>query len=281
MPKIDHLNFNKYERFFSFGCSMTDYFWPTWADVIGLHIPKYYNFGSPGAGNAFISNQVAEMNQRFHFNNKDLIIVMWTTVNREDRYINRKWQCCGNIYNSIHDGLYDLQYIKNYVDYRGFLIRDLGLISLTFNFLNYIDSDFLMLSHMPIIKKTTNCHSYNSLDDVVLDTSDVLDLYKDLLNEIEPDFLTVQYNSTTWPGVKIKKNDCGRYRYKYDLHPPPIDHVSYLTKIIPNLKVSEKVFNFIQQKDLKIRTFERTNFLYDLNSPEMQWKKMSKSYVSL
>ena len=40
---MQDLMLQKYNRFFSFGCSFTQYHWPTWANVIGMHF-DYDNF---------------------------------------------------------------------------------------------------------------------------------------------------------------------------------------------------------------------------------------------
>ena len=42
--QIQYLDKKKYKRFFAFGCSYTEYFWPTWPDIIGQEIPYYENW---------------------------------------------------------------------------------------------------------------------------------------------------------------------------------------------------------------------------------------------
>lgn len=79
------------KRFFAFGCSVTEYLWPTWADVISytLHRQGYecYNFGNSGGGNFGILASMVAANQRYKFNKNDIICVMWSSWNREDRYV--------------------------------------------------------------------------------------------------------------------------------------------------------------------------------------------------
>ena len=65
------MKLENYKRFFAFGCSLTRYHWPTWADIIAREIPESYNYGQSGAGNLFISNQVVEANVRHKFNDTD------------------------------------------------------------------------------------------------------------------------------------------------------------------------------------------------------------------
>ena len=46
-------------RLFTFGCSMTKYYYPTWADILGKHWEYFENWAEPGGGNQFIFNSLA------------------------------------------------------------------------------------------------------------------------------------------------------------------------------------------------------------------------------
>lgn len=90
-----------YERFFAFGCSFTQYWWPTWADIIAydLQIPSE-NWGVCGLGNVGIFHRMVEADITHNFTNNDLIITAWSTWCREDR-VNSigGWHARGNILN--------------------------------------------------------------------------------------------------------------------------------------------------------------------------------------
>jgi hypothetical protein len=83
------IDYKKYKRVFIFGCSFTKYEWPTWANILSYEMPdaEIYNFAQSGAGNLFISERVIAANQRYRYNKDDLILLMWSTHSREDRYI--------------------------------------------------------------------------------------------------------------------------------------------------------------------------------------------------
>lgn len=102
MPKLE---FSKYKRFFAFGCSFTKYCWPTWADIVSKEMPdaEYVNCGLHGSGNQLISYRIAEANTRYKFTDTDLVMVLWSTYFREDRWVNGKWLAHGNIYNQQGD----------------------------------------------------------------------------------------------------------------------------------------------------------------------------------
>ena len=46
------------KRLFTFGCSVTEFIWPTWADILGREFDYYENWGRVGAGNLYIFNSI-------------------------------------------------------------------------------------------------------------------------------------------------------------------------------------------------------------------------------
>ena len=77
--------------------------WPTWADIVSKEMPdaEFYNFGLSGGGNPLISYRVAETNNRYKFTDTDLVMIMFSTYCREDRWVtDRKWIAGGNIFNN-------------------------------------------------------------------------------------------------------------------------------------------------------------------------------------
>lgn len=232
------IDFTKYKRFFAFGCSMTRYQWPTWADMIGQEIPTYINCAQSGAGNIFISNQIAESNMRYKFNEDDLVMVMWSTITREDRYVEKQWHCHGNIY---YQNFYDKDFLMKYVDNRGQLIRDLALISLTDSLLQTTKAEYHMLSMQPleaVIRDTTN-----KLEG---EYQDVLDLYKPVVDMLKNDLLTIGCDSK-WGSLPIRHNIPGGQTHDY--HPSPKTHFNFINKVFPNLSWSKPTIDFMEFHD--------------------------------
>ena len=87
--------FNRHGRLFTFGCSMTKYMYPTWADIIGSSWDYYENWGKPSAGNEFIFNSIIECDARNHFTPDDTILIMWSGIARIDYYTNQ-WNSVNN-----------------------------------------------------------------------------------------------------------------------------------------------------------------------------------------
>jgi hypothetical protein len=121
------MNFKNYKRFFAFGCSFTQYYWPTWADIISNEFKESHNYGRNGAGNFFIYQSLIEAILQHEINKDDLVMIMFSSVTREDRFTkNRGWITPGNLY---FQNEYDEKFIKNYMCDHGYLMRDLNLDS--------------------------------------------------------------------------------------------------------------------------------------------------------
>lgn len=87
-------------RLFTFGCSFTSYFWPTWADFVGLNFDYHQNWGKPGAGNFYISSSVYECNSKHNIKEDDVVLIMFSHFNRYDSVDELyNWKTPGYIHN--------------------------------------------------------------------------------------------------------------------------------------------------------------------------------------
>ena len=107
----------KFKRLFTFGCSFTEHTPPTWADIVSwdLDIP-YKNWGVGGLGNVGIFHKMVECDLKYTFNEDDLILVLWSSWTREDRYNKDEhgtytWLAGGNVFDSPH---YSEEFTKKY-----------------------------------------------------------------------------------------------------------------------------------------------------------------------
>jgi len=232
------MNLKKYKRFFAFGCSMTQYAWPTWADLIAQEIPESYNLGRCGAGNLYIACQVAEANLRYNFNNDDLVMIMWTSVAREDRYTQRNgWITPGNIYTQ---DVYSDKFVKKFSDNAGYFLRDMNLITLTKGLLDNLKIDYYMMSMDTFVTK----------EDLLLEKiTEIKNHYQDTFNCILPDLLTLGLNGT-WPQHPISKIG----GQSADYHPSPAQHFGYLNKLFP-IKWSLNTLEFLKNEQHKMEQY--------------------------
>lgn len=212
------------KRFFAFGCSFTKYTSPTWADLIASLYPTYFNYGQPGAGNMYIFNAIMEADQRHRFNKDDLVIVQWSCPSREDRYLNKNWITPGSIVNH-----YPEDYILNYFDFRGFLMRDLAAIKATKCFLENAGCEYRFISMVPLDSN----NEYEHISDA--NVADVCEHYLDIIKLIKSSYIEVlgkygQIRPRILHGIEITDN-----------HPLPSEHYKYLQTVLPEFLIDNRL----------------------------------------
>lgn len=232
-----NIDFKKYKRFFAFGCSFTSYIWPTWADIISKEMPdaEYHNAGHCGAGNLMISARIAEASLKFKFTDTDLVIVMWSTFCREDRYFKNAWQCPGNIFTQ---NLYDNKFIKKFADTRGYLIRDLVLITNTMGYLKSLPCTSINLCSVPFSYQNEN----NNI-------SDVISVFDNTIKEI-PSSLFVLEMKEEWVNGHFYSHSAHGNNFG-DYHPDPLRYHGYLQKLGINL--TSKSYNFAKDSFFRLK----------------------------
>lgn len=90
-------------RLFTFGCSLTRYHWPTWADILGKSYHEFYNWANRGAGNQQILERFSECIASQTLTSDDTLIVQWTDIHRFDQHtwdpaLPESWYPGGNIF---------------------------------------------------------------------------------------------------------------------------------------------------------------------------------------
>jgi len=212
---------SKYKRFFSFGCSFTKYHWPTWADILGKSFPEYINLGRGGAGNFYIFKMLMEVIVQESINENDLVIICWSAINREDRFINGDWQTWGNIYSNK---FYDDVFIEKYCDTDHFITRDLTFIAAAYELLEKTKCKFLFTSILPINENET---MYGKKKNLPIANTNKDRYYLKYLDVFLPDFREVIFEGD-WHNPK--RPDIS------DNHPTPLEHLSYAENILlPNI----------------------------------------------
>lgn len=217
------LNYSKYKRFFAFGCSFTYNLWPTWADLLSKEMPhaEYYNFGHMGAGNLLISLRLTEINTKFKFCDTDLVAVMWSHHSREDRWIKGNWLASGNVF-LRNSPQYPPGWVKRCADPIGYVIRDLGLMTLCNGLLKSSSCDFVeFFSQSPI----DFLNLYSKSDDHLI-LNRIFDVYHDVVERIKYPLLTHMTDENN--NVKVWTNHNGKIK---DRHPSPMAAYNYLMKL--------------------------------------------------
>jgi len=233
----------KIKRFFSFGCSFTRYSWTTWSDIIAeeLKVP-YYNYGGSGAGNQYIFNTVMQADAFYKFDENDLVMISWTNVCREDRYIKDRWQCPGNIFTQQ---LYSTEWVEKFADPVGMAMRDFAAIHATASILKSKNCQYYFLSMIDITKFFDQYQDYGA--NFKNETISTLNLiYNDSLSSIISNFYDI-----LWDGNISNKFNKIEKRFNYrllDPHPSPIEHYEYLKESL-NYEFSETTINKVKEAE--------------------------------
>lgn len=264
------------KRLFTFGCSYTQYHWPTWADIIGQDFEYFENWGAAGAGNQYIFHSIVECNIRNQFSAEDTIIVMWSSSDREDRYINNKWVLTGNIF---FVDFYSKDFIKNYYDEKGSIVRD-------FSFITAIND---------LLKSTGATYKFSSMESLTVNApTDIIELHSSVLSSMLPSVNETLYRDiehqidrakekqkqwydqqceqaynqlkgVDWPAWnqgssgtnlprRIKKDIDTLYsrakkniKPALDLHPSPMEYLRYVSTVLPEFTVTTSTIDWINK----------------------------------
>lgn len=234
-----------YKRLFTFGCSWTDFAWPTWADIIARDLDIYYeNWGVSGIGNQGIQSRFVECNNKNNFTDTDLVIVQWSGWNREDRFL-EAWKASGSIFNNPY---YDNKFIKKYWNYNNDLIKNSVAIKTTND--AYLENIGYQWSLQSPATYSDNKENTTRL------TPDVVDAYYNHLPKID----TPEFNNTYFNGRCM------------DSHPDVMAHIEIIEKYIyPNLFKREQIQD-------KTRQFfsSYSNDMEKILSPRDGWHSMVK-----
>jgi hypothetical protein len=252
------MDFKKYNRFFAFGCSFTQYYWPTWADIISKEVNTSYNYGRNGAGNFFIYQSLVEAILKHKINKDDLVMIMFSNVTREDRFVKKDgWITPGNLY---FQSEYDEKFLKKYLCDHGYLMRDFNLVSGCKFSLDNIGCDYKLMSIVPFDSKQSDGGKMSNINYL-------LEFYNDILMTLNPNVLDTVFN-----GDWNTRSPRPTYRVHWqkenyvDNHPTPSEHLEYLQTIIPGVEFSKETLEFVTEsnqlvlsKDFTLTTFKQYN----------------------
>lgn len=210
-------------RFFAFGCSLTYYCWPTWADLIASKYGDYYNQAFYGRGNHYIMHSVYETDNLVQFNSTDTVVVMLTSFTRNDSFVDGEWKNRGSVFNPDNAELYTEDWIKNFWSLdQGLMTTWLAARSIR-TLLENRGCKFEILLGLPsTIKGLEFCHSTFSADD----NPYVRGIY---------DALTVKESLQEFVEVNYRKKDFYFFQQENftDVHPTVDMQAAFCRKNLP------------------------------------------------
>ena len=209
-------------RLFAFGCSFTEYPWPTWAEIAGLGFDEFYNCGHCGAGNQLIMGRILEADKKMQFTQDDLVLVMWTSTPRIDMYHKGSWRLGGNL---EHHCFYDEQWLDSYWS------QDLGVytswqtITAAKQYLNSRGIAHKFMSAFDFDYRAEDYHRPEAAEQFLADIRAMIDLPAE----------------HTWAEQRFKDTDY--YHMINESHPdrhPSIKmHLAYLREFLPRVVVDD------------------------------------------
>lgn len=225
------------KRLFTFGCSYTKYYYPTWADILILDSKEGYNCGTIGSGNQLISNRIFDLHARKNFTKDDTVIIMWSNFFREDVY-DTKWNTRGNIF--FWKDNVNLDNLPYYV------YRDCNIITSTLLALKQTGATVISTSiNNPYTdKELLNIEKINT----------ILQTYK---KYVTPQTKTIA-EKCWYPNIEKDKT---RPKYLIDGkwitedHPLPLEHLDFVQEEL-GFEISEYTKDIIQKCQLKLHSRE-------------------------
>ncbi len=227
---INNIDLKKYKRHFSFGCSFTNYYWPTWADVIAHEMPDagYINTAKPGAGNSYILAKLSQAIRYYNIGEDDLVTVMWTTMYRQDSFKQGEWKTPGNIFSQ---GDIPMEIVFRHLDDTvGFATRDYAIIDTATNMLKPQSFDTVML--WGVDPNQQDYYGLSQHPSAERDWTALQVFYKDLDTQILPGLLEVGCGGS-WGQTFTFNDHEGNERIDY--HPKTATYTNYLNKVGFNL----------------------------------------------
>jgi hypothetical protein len=283
-------------RLFTFGCSFTRGLYPTWADIVARQYDHYQNWAQAGAGNSFIFYSLTECHKRNRINKDDVVMIMWSNIGREDRYINGKWLTPGSIYNQTE---YDAAFVNKFADPTGYLLRDAAHLSAAKHLLDNIGCSYTFFSIVPFDVPDDNVFKIFSMDRritklyqkefdcvraSVYQTVFDYDWYSKS-GPKRPDKLKQEYQTKKgqeWPAweqfekqdwtdvpkhiqneINEENNFHRRHMIRYDTHPTPLEYLEYLQKVAPEITIDSETQQWVKRV---------TDAIFDMSDIKQLWQ---------
>ena len=231
------------KRIFTYGCSITQHHWPTWADIV-LHSARIsgysvFNAGLSGIGNTGIKRSVIQTHEKYRITNEDLLLVMWSSFLREDRITNfnshehpdkQRHTKTNNVVrhsqsgNLLNTKFYTKDFIRNYFNIEHYIINSISEISIVRKAFNLLFEGHFSIGE-GLQEQDKRIFPHNRMTD---DSDGVYTVYDMLLNDaILPNPWSI--------GRDYRDDPPYAPWYLADGHPVPAEAMEYVLRVIEPL----------------------------------------------
>ena len=259
------------QRYFAFGCSYTNHYWPTVADFIAIGFKKFYNLGRSGSSNSYILQRLFEAHQKYNFTSDDFITVATSGIGRFS-YIHKDsgdWIHSGDLYPNTGEGQPKLSQLwaENFESYLFALDRSvfsLKMIRFILDNLNVKYKIYPAISYLP----------FQSRDPA---TRPLLKEYINL-HDIKDSIDTFVLKTNVWDELFGYEFKDGRI----DRHPSISQHHRYFKEYFPEL-VSPKTESFCeeQERNFKIESVYLQTKHWDEFCKKLRARSMEEKLAGL
>lgn len=276
-------------RLFTFGCSMTAYHYPTWADIVGKNFAFFQNWGRPGAGNNYILNAVNRCHLQNKFTPDDTIIVLWSGLARNDYFQIDHW-------GHEHQQFYQLKdKDSHFCCPDGYQWLSFAWMQSILHMLKNLNVSYMMFHWQPIDQATQAYELYRPMFDQIrfspFDSNQKpYPMHVKNLDTVRENYQKIA--GPDWPGLEniLNKNylksqmdpeivkEIDKFLnqtsqdprlktqvYQTDNHPSPKKHLSWVQKYLPHCNISTDTIAWIEDLDHKVLTQQP----YDFNSKQI------------
>lgn len=293
------------KRLFTFGCSYTNYGWPTWADLLGLEFDYFENWGLAGIGCRAIQERLVECHVRNKLQAGDTVILQWSSHLRNDFHNTNNslpdrikgWRTYGSIFNHANHKLYPNKWLDVFFNEQSYIMHCLNAIVVTQEFLKSLGVTWYMSSigewdklGSDLDEITAKNETVNNIDNL-WDTFPDLIIYKDKIwnNNIDHWLPPHAVDASNYPDLYWwfkAVHDKDRWR---EQHPSISQHSLWLRHVRKLLSLPDKMpqehqnwVNSVEKlKNNSSDMLKFTSFLINSNSEVPDWPKniWPKDYV--
>ena len=171
-----------------------------------------------------------ECHKRSKLQPGDVVMVMWSGIERNDLYIDYKWQGLFQMADNKID--YPIDWMILNTDMRTYYMRDIPLIAYTKSFLEMLGVEFYFFSIYDLDGSVLDHKNILPKNDV----QDICKLYQEDLSIIRPSAFNIIYNYdwNTLPDIRLKD-----FEKRHETHPFPMEVVKYLDTVLPEYPISD------------------------------------------
>lgn len=233
------------KRIFTFGCSFTEYCWPTWADML-LYENNGMNYGMSGGGFDQILTNLIQCDIDNNLTSDDVIIIVYPNLIRWDGPFYPIMKCYGNAMTSELS-----EYENRLWTIDGLIYRNLHIIYIIDVFLQHKKVTYRYSSIIDIFKYFGQYFGENSIDNELRNN---LNKTKEKI-KLLTNFAEFTDNDTVIGGWKTTK----KWSEEWDNHPRPLEHYNWLTDVLlpaidVNVNINKEMVNEMERQIDKMDT---------------------------